>query len=225
MGFEIRIRNSWIAVYHVRRGELTLKQQLLIATSNPGKLREVEQILDASFKLFTLSDFPNTEPIAETGSTFAENASLKACGYALQSNVLTLADDSGLEIRALGGAPGVRSARFIGEAVSYEERNRTILDQLKNEEDRAARFVSVIAIAAGDGRLLHTSTGICDGLIAISARGTGGFGYDPIFIPNGYERTFGELPSEVKNLISHRARALRAATKFLQSLTMSSAAR
>lgn len=203
-----------------------MKQQLLIATTNSGKLREVQQILgSAQFELFTLGDFPDIEPIAETGSTFAENASLKACGYARQTNVLTLAEDSGLEIDALGGAPGVRSARFISETTSYEERNRTILDQLENEKHRAARFVSVIAIAGRGGQLLRASTGMCEGRISASVRGTGGFGYDPIFIPNGYDLTFGELPSGLKNLISHRARALRGATEFLQSLTASSAAR
>lgn len=203
-----------------------MKQRLLIATSNPGKLREVHQILGAaSLEVLTLEDFPAIEPIAETGATFAENASLKACGYARQAKVLTLADDSGLEVEALSGAPGVKSARFIGEAASYDERNKAILDQLGHQQNRAARFVSVIAIAARDGLLLHTSFGTCGGQIAMAARGTGGFGYDPIFIPNGYELTFGQLPSEVKNLISHRARALRAAATFLQSLTVSSAPR
>lgn len=200
---------------------------MLVATSNAGKLREVLEILDATgFDLVTLKDFPGLEPVAETGSTFAENASMKACGYARQSKELTLADDSGLEIRALGGAPGVRSARFISEAASYEERNRSILEKLQSEEDdRGARFVCVVTIADSDGRILNTATGICPGTIAPMPRGTGGFGYDPIFVPDGYDRTFGELPSEVKNIISHRARALQEATAFLQSLTVASTAR
>jgi non-canonical purine NTP pyrophosphatase (RdgB/HAM1 family) len=203
-----------------------LKRPLLIATSNAGKLREVQQILgSAEFGLVTLSDFPKIQPIDETGSTFEENAWLKARGYARHSNVLTLADDSGLEIGALNGAPGVRSARFMSDTASYEERNRTILEKLEKKSDRSAQFVCVIAIADPEGRRLHTSTGICAGRIARRSRGMSGFGYDPIFIPEGYDGTFGELPSEVKNVISHRARALQAAAAFLQSLTVTSAAR
>ena len=225
MGFQIRIWHSWISIHYFRRGERALKQRLLIATSNRGKLREVQEILGTSqFELLTLADFPKVQPVAETGATFAENASLKASGYANQTDTLTLADDSGLEIDALGRAPGVKSARFLGEAVSYDERNRTILEQLQHEQNREARFVCVIAIAAHEGRLLHRSTGICEGRIARSARGTHGFGYDPIFIPGGYELTFGELPTELKNRISHRARAIESARQFLRSLTASSAA-
>ena len=225
MGFQIRIWHSWISIHDVRRRGLALKQRLLIATSNSGKLREVQEILGTSqFELFTLADFANVRAIAETGATFAENAFLKASGYARQTCTLTLADDSGLQIDALGGAPGVKSARFISETAAYEERNRAILGQLNAKENRAARFVCVIAIAARDGRLLRTSTGICEGHIAQSVRGTGGFGYDPIFVPDGYELTFGELPSEIKNRISHRARALESARQFLQSLTVSSSA-
>src|SRR5438105_3775507 len=225
MGFQIRIWHSWISVHYVRRRGLALKQRVLIATSNSGKLREVQEIFGTSqFELFTLADFANVQPVAETGATFAENASLKASDYARQTNTLTLADDSGLQIDALGGAPGVRSARFISEAVSYEERNKAILDQLNSERNRAARFVCVIAIAARDGRLLHIATGICEGRIARAPRGARGFGYDPIFIPDGYESTFGELPPEIKNRISHRASALESTRQFLQSLTMRSAA-
>ena len=202
-----------------------MKQRLLIATTNKGKLRELRQILDASqFELSTLSDFQTVTAVPETGATFAENACLKATGYAIQTDALTLADDSGLEIDALGKAPGVRSARFLREAASYDERNRRILEQLQDHVNRTARFVCVIAIAAPDGRLLHGSTGICEGQIAPSARGTLGFGYDPIFIPNGYDLTFGELPTQLKNRISHRARAIESAHQFLLSLTASSAA-
>ena len=203
-----------------------MKERLLIATTNRGKLNELREILDVSqFELFTLADFHTVTAVAETGATFAENACLKATGYAIQTDAMTLADDSGLEIDALGKAPGVRSARFLNEAASYDERNRTLLERLRDRDDRAARFVCVIAIAARDGRLLHRSTGICEGRIAQSARGTLGFGYDPIFIPEGHERTLGELPTELKNRISHRARAIESARQFLLSLTASSAGR
>ncbi len=203
-----------------------MKEPLLIATTNGGKLRELRPILDVSqFELFTLADFQTITPVAETGATFAENACLKATGYAIQTDAMTLADDSGLEIDALDKAPGVLSARFLNGAASYDERNRTLLEQLQARDDRAARFVCVIVIAASDGHLLHQSTGICEGRIAQSARGTLGFGYDPIFIPEGYELTFGELPAELKNRISHRARAMESARQFLLSLTASSAGR
>jgi XTP/dITP diphosphohydrolase len=198
--------------------------ELVIATTNQGKLREVRDILgNLRFKLSTLRDYPNLEPVAETGTTFAENAALKACDYARQTGLLTLADDSGLEVRALRGTPGIYSARYLGEATSYTERIQAILSALETHQDRAARFVCVIVIAAPDGTPLHTSTGICEGHIANSARGQGGFGYDPIFIPDGHDRTFAEIPSQFKNRISHRARALRSAREFLESLTRSSA--
>ena len=192
------------------------RRELLLATSNQGKLREVREILrDLPFDLLTLSDCESIQTVAETGATFIENASLKAKGYASQTNLLTLADDSGLEIEALNGEPGVLSARYKGENVSYPSRNQSLLAALQNHKNRAARFVCSIAIAASDGSLLNISNGVCEGRIATEARGTGGFGYDPIFIPNGFELTFGELPAEVKNRISHRARALADAREFL----------
>ena len=199
------------------------QRELLIATSNDGKLREAREILkDLGFRLLTLSDWEAIQAVPETGLTFIENASLKATAYAHQARVLTLADDSGLEIDALQGAPGVRSARFLSPDASYEVRNQSLLDQLRGHQNRAARFVCAIAIADANGKLLNVSTGTCDGHIATSASGSGGFGYDPIFIPDDFEMTFGELPSEIKNRISHRARALKSAREFLSSLTGSS---
>jgi XTP/dITP diphosphohydrolase len=196
------------------------KRELLLATSNQGKLREARAILnDLEFEFFSLSDLKSIQPVAETGSTFRENASLKATGYAVQTNLLTLADDSGLEIDALNGAPGVWSARYVGENVPYAVRNQSLLAELQNHRNRSARFSCAIAIADGSGNLLHLANGICEGRIASEPRGSGGFGYDPIFIPNGYELTFGELPVEIKNEISHRARALAGARDFLRRLT------
>lgn len=196
------------------------KKCLLIATSNEGKLREWRAILtDVPFELVGLPGFPEVEPVPETGATFIENASLKATGYARQTKVLTLADDSGLLIEALGGAPGVLSARYFGEATSYAARNLTLLAPMKGVTDRSAHFVCAVAIADSGGRLLHVLERECEGNIAASPRGAGGFGYDPIFIPAGQCQTFAELPSELKNLISHRALAAAAARDFLSSLT------
>jgi XTP/dITP diphosphohydrolase len=196
------------------------KTQLLLATSNQGKLREAREILgDLPFDLLALSDCESIQPVAETGATFIENASLKAIGYASQTHLLTLSDDSGLEIEALNGAPGVRSARYLGEGNSYSVRNQSLLAELQSHEKRAARFVCSIAIAASDGDLLSISTGVCDGRIATEPHGTEGFGYDPIFIPTGFENTFGELPAQIKNRISHRGRALAEAREFLSRLT------
>ena len=197
--------------------------ELLIATSNEGKLREARAILkDLPFVTRSLAGYPFIEPITETGVTFVENATLKAMGYARQTKVLTLADDSGLEVEALNGAPGVWSARYMDEHASYFDRNESLLSKLQGEQNRAARFVCAVVIADAEGRLLNVSTGICVGHIANSQRGSGGFGYDPIFIPAGFEKTFAELPSLLKNRISHRAQALNDARAFLQCLTQPS---
>lgn len=204
------------------------RRSLLVATRNEGKLRELRQLLtDLPFVLFGLDDFPAIEPVSETGSTFVENASLKASGYARQAGILTMADDSGLEVDALGGNPGVLSARYAGEAASDGARVVKLLAQLSNIElsKRTARFVSAIAIAGSDGLILNVSLGICEGQIALAPRGTLGFGYDPVFIPRTYNSTFAELEPEIKNQISHRARALQGARDYLQALTGASGPR
>lgn len=193
--------------------------ELLIATRNPGKIRELESLVGAlPLRLRSLSEFPSIPEVEETGMTFTENAVLKAIGYASQSGLWTLADDSGLEVEALGGAPGVFSARYAGPEASDAERVTLLLDELSRTKDqqRRARFVCVIAVADLDGRVAHVAQGLCDGHLAHAPRGTGGFGYDPIFIPDGYQQTFGELPSEVKESISHRSRAFQAASTFLR---------
>lgn len=200
---------------------------LLIATWNKGKRRELQQLLsDLPFALMGLDDITGLEPVVETGGTFVENASLKASGYAKQSGLLTLADDSGLEVDALKGAPGVLSARYAGEGASDRQRVEKLLADLSNVEasGRTARFVSAVATAISNGSIPNISVGICEGRIAFEPEGTGGFGYDPIFIPAGSEITFAELPPEIKNQISHRHSALEKAHKFLRNLTRDSAA-
>lgn len=193
--------------------------ELLIATRNPGKVREVESLLGTyPLRLRSLAEFSAAREVEETGATFAENAAIKAQAYALQTGCWTLADDSGLEVEALDGAPGVHSARYGGAGVrSDAARVERLLEALSstNDTQRRARFICVIAIADAGGKLLDLFTGTCEGRIAHEARGSGGFGYDPIFVPDGYEQSFGELPSEIKQSISHRARALRAALPFL----------
>jgi len=206
---------------------LTASTKLLLATRNPGKLSELRQMLSGLPVVITdLTAFPQAPEIAEVGHTFAENAKLKATGYACETRLLTLADDSGLEIDALGKEPGVYSARYLGESVSFAKRIQSLLERLDGVEldERTARFVCAIATADAGGNILDTAVEICEGWIAEQPRGSSGFGYDPIFVPDGYALTFGELDSTVKNVISHRARALTKVISFLQTLTASGSA-
>lgn len=190
--------------------------EILIATRNTGKIRELEILLaDLPFCLRGLNGFSNVFDPEETGVTFAENAVLKAKSYSLQTKLLSIADDSGLQVEALNGAPGVFSARYAGENASDQGRIKKLLGELNEIRQRRARFVCVMAVADEEGDVKFIEEGVCSGTIASSARGAHGFGYDPIFIPDGFSETFGELSSDVKQQISHRARA---ATKIIQRL-------
>lgn len=198
---------------------------LLIATRNRGKLKEIKELLDdLAFNIVDLSRYPTIETVEESGETFTDNASLKASGYARQAGVLTLADDSGLMVDGLDGAPGVRSARYAGEGASDRERTEKLLRALAiaPQSRRGARFVSVIAIAEKDGKIVNVSVGECQGQIAPEPRGAGGFGYDPVFIPEGSTLTFAQLDPVEKNRISHRALSLCKAAAFLRALTAAS---
>ena len=194
--------------------------KLLIATNNPGKLREYEELL-AGLPLELTS--PAREglslEVAETGESFAENARLKAVAYARASGLLTLADDSGLEVDALSGRPGVHSARYAGEGADDEERYRLLLEEMRGVpwEKRTARFHCVIAIATPEGEV-RTAEGTCEGIIAFEPRGEHGFGYDPVFYLPQHGRTMAELEPRAKNRISHRARAARKAREILREL-------
>jgi XTP/dITP diphosphohydrolase len=191
---------------------------LLIATGNKGKVREIgEMLADAPFEIKGLEDFKNIENVAETGNIFVENAILKARGYALQAGVMALADDSGLEVAALDNRPGVFSARYGGEQAGYEDKVELLLKEMAEtgSDDRRARFVCSMVLAAADGNILLTSEGICEGRIAFEPQGNQGFGYDPVFIPDGYTNTFGELENAIKQQISHRARAIKGIIAFL----------
>jgi XTP/dITP diphosphohydrolase len=194
--------------------------RLLIATLNRGKLREYRELLAGlPFELVSLADVGIAEDVAETGATFLENARLKAETYARRSGLLTLADDSGLEVEALAGEPGVRSKRYAGDAKSDAERNQILLDRLKNVPvgRRGARFRCTIVIASPAG-LTWSSEGTCAGEIAFEPRGTNGFGYDPVFILQGDGRRMAELPAGEKNRVSHRARAAQGAREILAKL-------
>ena len=199
-----------------------MTQTLLIATSNQGKLKEIRTLLsDLSFNVIDLNEAGLLEHIEESGNSFVENASLKASGYALRAGLLTLADDSGLMIDALGGAPGIYSARYAGENSSDSERTRKVLAALADvpETGRSARFVCAVAISDAAGKIIDVSVGECRGRVAFRPDGEQGFGYDPIFIPDGYNVTFGKIDPVTKNRISHRGRALAKSVMFLTSLT------
>ncbi len=197
-----------------------MSQNLLIATRNSKKKRELQTILDDwDVKLLTLDDVEEMPEIEEDGATFTENAIKKAQIISALSGFITLADDSGLEVDALGGAPGIFSARFSGLDADDEKNNRKLMALMQNisEVNRTARFVCVIAIATPEGSV-QTAQGVCTGKIEMVRRGQGGFGYDPLFIPSGYNKTFAELSDEEKNKISHRGKALREAKPLLQQI-------
>jgi XTP/dITP diphosphohydrolase len=184
--------------------------QLIVATRNAHKTREIEQILGSALAVRDLTAHPEISEITESGTSFEENAKLKAIAVSRKLPGLVIADDSGLEVEALGGAPGIHSARYAGTNASDTERIAKLLSRVANVEEksnqRRARFRCVLAVAR-DGQVLATFEGVVQGKIAERPRGSHGFGYDPIFIPNGFEETFAEVPEEVKNNISHRAKA------------------
>ena len=195
---------------------------LVIASRNEKKKQELLQIIgDLDLKVATLNEFPGAPEVEEDGLTFRDNAIKKAREVARFTGCLTLADDSGLEVDALGGSPGVYSARFAGEPTDDERNNRKLMEMLRGvpAQERTARFRCVIAIAFPDDRV-ETTEGICEGRISITPGGQGGFGYDPLFVPDGFSQTFAELGPEVKNRISHRGKALQEVSKLLQELSI-----
>ncbi len=192
---------------------------LVVATTNPGKLKEIAKLLDgAPVRLSTLADFPDITAPEETGRTFAENARLKARFYANHTGELTVAEDSGLEIDALEGAPGVESARFGGSDSTYPEKFALLYDALaqKKTGDRSARFVCALALAKG-GDVLFETRGTVEGEIAAKPRGTGGFGYDPIFFYPPFGCTLAEAGPR-KQEVSHRAKAFRELASYLRKV-------
>ncbi len=171
----------------------------------------------------SLKDFAEIPEVEETGKTFAENAELKAKYYASQTNCWTLADDSGLEVEDLDNAPGIFSARFAGKNASDAENINKLLEDLQkiNNSDRKARFVCEMAVSDETGNIKFTAKGFCYGKLAVKPCGYNGFGYDPIFIPNGHFKTFGELPNEIKQQISHRSIAADKIIEYFRDISFS----
>ncbi len=186
---------------------------VVVASKNPDKVREVEEVLAGLgvTEVVRGLDWPDVE---ETGTTLEENAVLKARTVAETTGVAALADDTGLEVAALGGAPGVRTARYAGEDATYADNVARLLRDLEGVEDRRARFVTVVALVTPDGEVV-TAEGVLEGSITTEPRGDAGFGYDPIFEVGG--RTLAEMTAEEKHAISHRARALRALAARLRA--------
>ena len=195
-------------------------KEIAVATRNKDKIKEIRKILkDLNVRILALGNFNNIPKIAEDGKTFEENASKKARIISNFTDRLTIADDSGLEVEALGGRPGVKSSRFAGKKTDYAKNNAKLLRLLQGmpASKRKARFVCVISIAK-NGRVLNVVRGTCRGSIGFETRGRTGFGYDPLFISPEYGKTFAELGPRIKNRISHRYRALKKAKIVIKRL-------
>jgi XTP/dITP diphosphohydrolase len=195
--------------------------KLVLATRNNDKVREISEMLEArtELQLLSLHSYPDAPVVVEDGTTYEENAIKKASTLATYTGHLTIADDSGLEVDALDGAPGVYSARYGGENASDQDRITKLLDAIQGvpADQRSGRFICVVAIADPLSQP-EVVRGVCEGHITHTPRGEAGFGYDPVFVPAGYDKTFAELGDEIKNRISHRARALDKARKRLSEM-------
>ena len=200
--------------------------KLVLATRNLGKVKELTAMLSSdgqrqNIQILSLQDFPDAPEVVEDGETYEENAAKKAVVIADYTGVRTLADDAGIEVDALDGAPGVHSKRWAGDDATDVIRVQKLLDALEGKTNRTARFVAAIAIAEPIGvenlscNRVQVVVGKCEGHIIHAPVGDSGFGYDPIFVPVGYEKTFAELGNAIKNRISHRSEALRLALKLL----------
>jgi XTP/dITP diphosphohydrolase len=193
---------------------MTERPRLIVATRNAHKTSEIRAMLAASHEVLDMSAFPEAPAIEETGVTFLENARLKALGISSVIDGIVLSDDSGLEVDALNGAPGVWSSSYGGVEGDHTRNNARLLREMAGKTDRAARFRCTMVLAQG-GKELAYFTGAVEGRIIGESRGAEGFGYDPLFIPDGHERTFAELGEDVKNTLSHRARALAQVLEWL----------
>jgi XTP/dITP diphosphohydrolase len=190
--------------------------RLIIATRNPHKTEEIRVLLGHQFEIFDVTAFPELPEIEETGSTFLENARLKAIGISQRVDGWVLADDSGLEVDALNGAPGVWSSSFGGEEGNHEKNNHRLIREMVEQNDRHARFLCTLVLAK-DGEEKAVFRGSVEGTIIQSLSGTGGFGYDPLFIPEGHSKTLAELGAEIKSQLSHRAKAIQSFVSYIDS--------
>ena len=185
-------------------------QELVIATHNQGKLQEFRELMkELPVQIKCLADFEAIEEPEETGKTFAANAKLKAAYYAKKTGMVCIADDSGLEVQALDGAPGVRSARYAGEKATDEENNQLLLHNMKFQVKRTCRFRCALAVVQPDVRVLYETDGSCDGMLLHEPLGTGGFGYDPLFWSTELHKGMAEATMQEKNKISHRGKAIK----------------
>jgi XTP/dITP diphosphohydrolase len=193
-------------------------EKIVLATGNKGKLREFRGLLEGVFgNIVSLNDLESPPEVTEDGETFRENAFKKARAIAAYSGIPALADDSGLEVEALGGRPGVYSARYAGEGAVDTDNIAKLLSELQGVANRKARFVCFLALVTPDGKEI-TAEGTCEGVILTEPRGEGGFGYDPVFLLPEYDKTMAEIPAELKNKISHRARASESLAKILRGM-------
>ncbi len=188
--------------------------RLIVATRNRHKTAEIRTLIGSRFEVLDATDFPDFPEVAETGTTFLENATLKAVAISRVVAGWVLADDSGLEVDALGGSPGVWSSSFGGEEGNHARNNARLMAAMQGQAGRTARFRCTMVLAC-DGVAQADFSGTVEGAIAPVASGTGGFGYDPLFVPTGYDRSFADLGETVKNTVSHRARALAQAVAWL----------
>lgn len=195
---------------------MEIKPRLILATRNAHKTAEIRSMIGDRYEVLDVTAFPALPSIEETGTTFLENARLKAEGISREIAGLVLSDDSGLEVDALAGAPGVWSSSYGGEEGNHLKNNERLMREMAGKTDRAARFRCTMVLAE-DGVTLASFEGTVEGSILDERRGSGGFGYDPLFVPTGYDGTFSELGDEVKNQLSHRARALAKVVAWLES--------
>ena len=201
---------------YIRQNRQLEFMELVFATNNKHKIEEVQQLLKDKFRLLSLQDINCHEELAETGNTLEENASQKANYIYKKFNANCFADDTGLEIEALNGKPGVLSARYVGEEKDSEKNIEKVLNELQASKNRKARFKTIISLFINGKEYLFE--GIINGKIADKKHGEKGFGYDPIFIPDGFNKSFAEMTMEEKNKISHRAFAIKKLAEFLNSL-------
>ena len=195
---------------------MEIKPRLILATRNAHKTAEIRSMIGDRYEVLDVTAFPGLPAIEETGSTFLQNARLKAEGISREIAGLVLSDDSGLEVDALNGAPGVWSSSFGGEEGNHPLNNERLMREMAGMTDRAARFRCTMVLAE-NGVTLASFEGSVEGSIIAERRGSGGFGYDPLFVPTGHEGTFSELGDDVKNQLSHRARALAKVVAWLES--------
>lgn len=191
--------------------------RLILATRNAHKTAEIRAMIGDRFEVLDATAFPDLPAIEETGTTFLENARLKAEGISRHVEGWVLSDDSGLEVDALGGAPGVWSSSFGGEEGNHAKNNARLLTEMTGKPDRSARFRCTMVLARG-GQEVANFSGTVEGRLVDALHGTGGFGYDPLFIPEGHDKTFAELGDDIKNTLSHRSRALVQVAEFLSKV-------